>query len=135
MLPHADDAISRDGKSLILAYDHGLEHGPVDFDPNPSTADPERLFELASHDAVTALAVQKGIAEAYYPDYEEDVNLLLKLNGTSSLWMGEPDSPVNCSAEYAADPRRRRDRLHPLRRLEPRGRDGRGVQGSSGGRP
>jgi len=103
MLPHADDAISRDGKSLILAYDHGLEHGPVDFDPNPSTADPERLFELASHDAVTALAVQKGIAEAYYPDYEEDVNLLLKLNGTSSLWMGEPDSPVNCSAEYAAD--------------------------------
>jgi len=66
MLPHADDAISRDGKSLILAY-HGLEHGPVDFDPNPSTADPERLFELASHDAVTALAVQKGIAEAYYP--------------------------------------------------------------------
>jgi len=103
MLPHADDAISRDGKSLILAYDHGLEHGPVDFDPNPSTADPERLFELASHDAVTALAVQKGIAEAYYPDYEEDVNLLLKLNGTSSLWMGEPDSPNNCSAEYAAD--------------------------------
>jgi len=103
MLPHADDAISRDGKSLILAYDHGLEHGPVDFDPNPKTSDPERLFELATHDAVTALAVQKGIAEAYYPDYEDDVNLLLKLNGTSNLWMGEPDSPVNCSAEYAAD--------------------------------
>ncbi|TKX52373.1 aldolase, partial [Halorubrum sp. SP9] len=28
MLPHAADDISRDGKSLILAYDHGLEHGP-----------------------------------------------------------------------------------------------------------
>ncbi|GAA0726243.1 class I fructose-bisphosphate aldolase [Halorubrum trapanicum] len=102
MLPHAADDISRDGKSLILAYDHGLEHGPVDFEPNPATADPERLFELATHDAVTALAVQKGVAEAYYPDYEDDVNLLLKLNGTSNLWMGEPDSPVNCSAEYAA---------------------------------
>ena len=102
MLPHAADDISRDGKSLILAYDHGLEHGPVDFNPNPKTADPERVFELATHDAVTALAVQKGVAEAYYPDYEEDVNLLLKLNGTSNLWMGEPDSPVNCSAEYAA---------------------------------
>ena len=102
MLPHAADDISRDGKSLILAYDHGLEHGPVDFEPNPATADPERVFELATHDAVTALAVQKGVAEAYYPDYEEDVNLLLKLNGTSNLWMGEPDSPVNCSAEYAA---------------------------------
>ncbi|OTE98525.1 class I fructose-bisphosphate aldolase, partial [Halorubrum sp. SD612] len=102
MLPHAADDISRDGKSLVLAYDHGLEHGPVDFEPNPATADPERVFELATHDAVTALAVQKGVAEAYYPDYEEDVNLLLKLNGTSNLWMGEPDSSVNCSAEYAA---------------------------------
>ncbi len=102
MLPHAADDISRDGKSLILAYDHGLEHGPVDFEPNPATADPERVFELATHDAVTAVAVQKGIAEAYYPDYDDDVNLLLKLNGTSNLWMGEPDSAVNCSAAYAA---------------------------------
>ena len=103
MIPQADDAISRDGKSLILAYDHGLEHGPVDFEPNPATAGPERLFELATHDAVTSLAVQKGIAERYYPEYEDDVNLLLKLNGTSNLWMGEPNSAVNCSAEYAAE--------------------------------
>ncbi|GAA0516565.1 fructose-bisphosphate aldolase, class I [Halorubrum aquaticum] len=103
MLPHAADDISRDGKSLILAYDHGLEHGPVDFEPNPATADPERLFELATHEAVTALAVQKGVAEAYYPEYEDDVNLLLKLNGTSNLWRGEPNSAVNCSAEYAAE--------------------------------
>ncbi|WP_066413686.1 class I fructose-bisphosphate aldolase [Halorubrum aethiopicum] len=103
MLPHAADEISRDGKSLILAYDHGLEHGPVDFEPNPATADPERLFELATHSAVTALAVQKGVAEAYYPDYADEVNLLLKLNGTSNLWRGEPDSAVNCSAEYAAE--------------------------------
>jgi class I fructose-bisphosphate aldolase len=103
MLPHADDSISRNGKSIILAYDHGLEHGPVDFEPNPETADPGRLFELATHDAVTAIAVQKGIAEAYYPDYEDDVSLLVKLNGTSNLWRGEPDSAVNCSPEYAAE--------------------------------
>jgi len=103
MLPSADDTISRDGRSIILAYDHGLEHGPVDFEPNPATADPERLFELATHSAVTSLAVQKGIAEAYYPDYEDEVNLVVKLNGTSNLWRGEPNSAVNCSAEYAAE--------------------------------
>ena len=103
MLPHAADNISRDGKSLILAYDHGLEHGPVDFEPNPDTADPERIFELATHEAVTSLAVQKGLAEAYYPAYEDEVNLLLKLNGTSNLWMGEPDSAVNCSVDYAVE--------------------------------
>ena len=101
MLPEADDAITRDGKALILAYDHGLEHGPVDFEPNPDTADPEEVFELATHDAVTAIAVGKGIAERYYPAYEDEVTLLAKVNGTSNLWMGEPDTAVNWSVEYA----------------------------------
>ncbi|MFB6069156.1 MAG: class I fructose-bisphosphate aldolase, partial [Halobacterium sp.] len=84
-------------------YDHGLEHGPVDFEPVPATTDPSTVFDVATHDAVTALAVQKGVAEAYYPSYEDDVTLLAKLNGTSNLWMGEPDSSVNWSVDYAAE--------------------------------
>ena len=103
MIPGADDAITRDEKVLILAYDHGLEHGPRDFDPVPATTDPEVVFDVATHDAVTALAVQKGIAEGYYPSYEDDVTLLAKLNGTSEMWSGEPDSSVNCTVEYAAE--------------------------------
>ncbi|MFC5970364.1 class I fructose-bisphosphate aldolase [Halomarina salina] len=103
MLPIDDSPLCRDGKALILAYDHGLEHGPVDFGDLPESADPERTFEAATHPAVTSVAVQKGIAEAYYPSYEDDVNLLLKLNGTSNLWMGEPDSAVNCTVDYAAE--------------------------------
>ncbi|MFB6079758.1 MAG: class I fructose-bisphosphate aldolase [Haloferacaceae archaeon] len=103
MRPGADSAITRDGKALVLAYDHGLEHGPVDFEPVPETMDPEVVFDLATHDAVTALAVQKGVAEAHYPSYADDVTLLAKLNGTSNLWMGEPDSAVNWSVDYAAD--------------------------------
>jgi len=102
MLEGADEAITRDGNALILAYDHGLEHGPVDFDPVPETADPEAVFDLTTHDAVTAVAVQKGLAESYYPDYADEVALLAKLNGTSNMWSGEPDSAVNCSVEYAA---------------------------------
>jgi DhnA family fructose-bisphosphate aldolase class Ia len=103
MRPLDDTALARDGKVLILAYDHGLEHGPSDFEDLPERMDPGTIFEAATHDAVTALAVQKGIAEAYYPSYERDVSLLAKLNGTSNLWMGEPDSAVNCSVEYAAE--------------------------------
>ncbi|ELY43173.1 class I fructose-bisphosphate aldolase [Natronorubrum bangense] len=103
MIPIDDSPIVRDGKSLILAMDHGLEHGPVDFEEVPEKLDPSTVFETATHDAVTAMAVQKGVAEGYYPSYEDDVNLLLKLNGTSNLWMGEPDSPVNCSVDYAAE--------------------------------
>jgi class I fructose-bisphosphate aldolase len=83
--------------------DHGLEHGPVDFEPQPETIDPETVFDIATHDAVTAMAVQKGVAETYYPSYEDDVNLLAKLNGTSNLWMGEPYSPQNWSVEYAKE--------------------------------
>jgi len=103
MLPFDDSPLARDGKVLILAYDHGLEHGPVDFEEVPESADPGRVFDVARHDAVTSLAVQKGVAEAYYPSYEDDVNLLAKLNGTSNLWMGEPDSAVNWSVDYAAE--------------------------------
>ena len=103
MNPLAESPISRDGKSVILAMDHGLEHGPVDFESVPETIDPETVFEIATHDAVTALAVQKGVAEKYYPSYEDDVNLLAKLNGTSNLWMGEPYSPQNWTVDYAAE--------------------------------
>ncbi len=98
-----DSAITRDGKLLILAMDHGLEHGPVDFEAVPATLDPTTVFDVATHDAVTAIAVQKGVAESYYPSYADDVSLLVKLNGTSNLWMGEPDSSINCSVEYAAE--------------------------------
>jgi class I fructose-bisphosphate aldolase len=101
MIPIDDTPLCRNGKVLILAYDHGLEHGPVDFREVPESADPARTFEAATHPAVTSVAVQKGVAEAFYPSYEDDVDLLLKLNGTSNLWMGEPDSAVNCSVGYA----------------------------------
>jgi class I fructose-bisphosphate aldolase len=103
MQPFNDSPLARDGKVLILAYDHGLEHGPVDFEGLEGSEDPARTFEAATHPAVTSLAVQKGVAESYYPSYDEHVDLLLKLNGTSNLWMGEPDSAVNCSVEYAAE--------------------------------
>ncbi len=103
MKPIDDSPITRDGNMVILAMDHGLEHGPVDFEPVPETIHPETVFETARHDAVTAMAVQKGVAEGYYPSYEDDVNLLVKLNGTSNLWMGEPDSAVNCSVDYAVE--------------------------------
>lgn len=98
-----DSVITRDGKSLIVAHDHGLEHGPVDFEPNPESADPEVVFDVAQHDAVTAIALQKGLAE-HYRDYGGDTPLLVKLNGNSNLWSPEDHmSYLNCTVEYAAE--------------------------------
>ncbi|MDG5818402.1 aldolase [Natronococcus sp. A-GB7] len=101
MYPIDETPLASDGKIVILAYDHGIEHGPADFTGMLERADPRPVFEAATHPAVTSLAVQKGLAEGYYPSYEDDVDLLVKLNGTSNLWMGEPDTAVNCSVDYA----------------------------------
>ena len=101
MRPTGGTPLTRNGRSIVLAHDHGLEHGPSAFADVPERLDPETVFEMATHDAVTGFAVGKGLAETYYPSYEDDVNLLAKLNGTSNLWMGEPESAVNWSVDYA----------------------------------
>ncbi|MDY6774708.1 MAG: aldolase [Halobacteria archaeon] len=87
------------GRGLVLAYDHGLEHGPTDFSQVPESANPRYVFEIAEHENVTSLAVQKGLAETYGDEY--DVSLLVKLNGKTGLTQTEPYSPKNCTVEYA----------------------------------
>lgn len=109
MKEHPDSPIYRNGNSLILAYDHGTEHGPVDFEPMPKSADPRHVFEVARHDAVTAIALQKGNAEYYRRwqeknDLEDGAPLLVKLNGNSNLAEREDYySPKQCSVEYAVE--------------------------------
>ncbi len=96
-----EHAIVRDGNVLILAYDHGLEHGPDDLLAHRPSADPEHVFELGEHEDVTAMAVQKGLAERYAPSY--DVPLLVKLNGKTALGTGAPYSALNCTVERAVE--------------------------------
>lgn len=91
------DVFLRDGKSLVLAYDQGLEHGPsADFDNR--NVDPAFILEIASKGGFNGLALQKGLAERYY---DGKVPLILKVNGKSSLPKGEPVARQNCSVEYA----------------------------------
>ena len=104
-----DSPITRNGNSLILAYDHGTEHGPVDFEPMRKSADPTHVFEVGRHDAVTAIALQKGNAE-YYRSWEDEYDaddgapLLVKLNGNSNLAKRDDYySPKQCSVRYAAE--------------------------------
>jgi len=85
------------GKSVILAYDQGLEHGPsADFDNR--NVDPAFIVEIANRGGFNGLALQKGVAERYY---DGKVPLILKVNGKSSLPKGEPIARQNCSVEYA----------------------------------
>ncbi len=103
MRPLGDSPLVRNDKTLVLAHDHGMEHGPKQFSGVEERLDPNQVFEMATHDAVTALAVGKGLTETYYPSYKDDVNLLAKLNGGSDLWMGDPYSAHNWTVDYAAE--------------------------------
>lgn len=102
MKPLGNSPLSREGKSLIIAMDHGLERGPEVFEDVPDRADPANVFEIATHDAVTGIAVQKGVAETYYPSYDDSVNLVAKLNGKTLLGEGDRYAPPNWDAERAS---------------------------------
>ncbi len=109
MNPVNQSPIVRNGNSLILAYDHGTEHGPVDFEPMPKSADPTHVFEVGRHDAVTAIALQKGTAEYYRTwaarnEVDDGAPLLVKVNGNSNLAKRDDYySPKQCSVRYAVE--------------------------------
>jgi class I fructose-bisphosphate aldolase len=94
------DKITKNGRALFLAYDHGLEHGVEDFDD--ASINPEKIMEIANWDYFTGIILQKGIAEKYYQPGKTKVPLILKLNGKTNLLDDEePYSPQLCSVEEA----------------------------------
>lgn len=102
------DKILKNGRNLFLAYDHGLEHSPRDFekgDEFTGAVDPQYILDLAHRGGYTAVALQKGTAEKYYTtwgaDERNEVPLIVKLNGKSNIPEIEPYSPLICSVEEA----------------------------------
>lgn len=99
------DKFLRNDKAIFLAYDHGFEHGPTDF--NEDTIDPGKVLEIAlKSDVFTAVVFQEGIAQSYYPiggiDSKNYPPLIVKLNGKTSFHTGEePYSPLLCTVDEA----------------------------------
>jgi len=89
------------GKAMLLAYDHGMEHGPVDF--RGKSFDPAYILDLAEKGRFTGIILQKGIAEKYYwrSSYSRHLPLIVKINGKTRVTPGEPYSAINCSVSYA----------------------------------
>ena len=71
--------ITKKGKALFLAYDQGLEHGPTDF--KDKNADPRYILDIA---------IKKS-----------KVPLIIKLNGKTNLFKGEPIARQLCTVEEA----------------------------------
>ncbi len=92
--------ITRKGKAIFLAYDQGLEHGPVDF--NDKNVDPLYVLDIAKKGRYTGIVFQKGIAEKYKAEIKKSkVPLIVKLNGKTSLVKGDPISEELCSVREA----------------------------------
>lgn len=93
--------ITTDGRALYLAYDHGMEHGPVDL-PGKSI-DPDYVLDIAVQGGYNAVVLQKGVAEKYYPPFRDKIPLIVKLNGKTRLVAGEPISRQVCSVREAVE--------------------------------
>jgi len=100
MIIKKKESIMRNGCSLLLAYDHGMEHGTADF--NDQSIDPEKILQIADSGYFTGIVLQKGIAEKYYQPGEYKVPLIVKLNGkTNFLKNEEPYSAQLCRVQEA----------------------------------
>lgn len=75
----------QNGTLLCLPIDQGLEHGPIDFFPNPPCGDPEFQWRLAKDGNYNALACHYGLAKQYMHKYAGDVPLILKINGKTNI--------------------------------------------------
>jgi len=92
--------ITHRGKALFLAYDQGLEHGPTDF--NDKNVDPNYIIEIAKKGRYTGIVFQKGIAEKYKKEIKKSkVPLIVKLNGKTNLFKGEPIARQLCTVKEA----------------------------------
>ncbi|MCH7902880.1 hypothetical protein IIC68_03945, partial [archaeon] len=93
--------ILKKGKALYLAYDQGLEHGP-ESDFNDKNVDPLYILDIAKKGKYQGIVFQKGIAEKYQKEIKKSkVHLILKLNGKTKLYKGEPYSAPLGTVEEA----------------------------------
>ena len=86
---------------LILAYDQGFEHGPVDF--NRANVNPQHIIDIAQKAGVfTGLVFHEGLGSKYYQNVPNLPPLIIKLNGKTSFHE-EPYSPQLCTVAKAIE--------------------------------
>ncbi|MFZ6030140.1 MAG: class I fructose-bisphosphate aldolase [Chloroflexota bacterium] len=91
-----------DGRLLLLPYDQGVEHGPVDFFANPASADPDYICRLARLGNYSGVVFHVGLASKYLTAYAGAVPLVLKINGKTNVPSdAEAFSALDASVEDA----------------------------------
>ena len=92
----------KNGTLLVLPIDQGIEHGPLNFFPNPASKDPEYQWRLAAEGGYNAIACHWGMAVRYMKKYAGRVPLILKINGKTNIPSdAEAFSPLTATVEDA----------------------------------
>jgi DhnA family fructose-bisphosphate aldolase class Ia len=73
------------GTLLMLPIEQGMEHGPIDFFPNPAGADPDYQCRLAMEGGYSGIVFHIGLANKYMKAYAGRVPLILKPNGKTNI--------------------------------------------------
>jgi class I fructose-bisphosphate aldolase len=90
------------GTLLLLPIDQGMEHGPIDFFPNPASADPDYQCRLAEQGGYSGIVFHTGLIEKYMHDYVGKVPLVHKINGKTAIPSDEEAfSPLEAAVEDA----------------------------------
>ena len=90
------------GTLMILPIDQGIEHGPLNFFPNPPSENTDFQYSLALEGGFSAIALHIGLAEKYSRNYVGRVPLLLKINGKTNVPSDDNSfSPLTASVEDA----------------------------------
>ncbi|MCE4601964.1 MAG: 2-amino-3,7-dideoxy-D-threo-hept-6-ulosonate synthase [Desulfurococcales archaeon] len=95
------------GRSLIFAFDHGVEHGPSEI-PEPRR-DPRRIIEEVVEAGVDAVMTTPGVARLTWDIWAGRTAMIIKVTGKTSLRPGgdqllqSPIGSVHEAAAMAAD--------------------------------
>lgn len=92
------------GKTIILPYDQGLEHGPKDFFDARFAENPMHIITIAKKGRFNAVALHVGNARRFFHIMYGGMPLVLKINGKTGIPSDdEPLSPLTASIDDALE--------------------------------
>jgi len=75
--------LKSDGKAVVFAFDHGVEHGPKDFPPEH--IDPNKILEKVVGTGVDAVMLLPGMAALTHNVWANKTSLIIKITSKTNL--------------------------------------------------
>ncbi len=77
--------LKSNGKAVIFAFDHGVEHGPRDFDIPENRVDPRKILKPVVEAGVDAIMMLPGMAKLTYDIWAGKTAIIVKVTSKTNL--------------------------------------------------